>query len=402
METLELFRTATMAIRTNKTRSFLTALGIIIGVASVILLVSIGNGLQAFVTKQFQELGSNLVLIAPGKVSFSGGGGPPVSTEAKFTFEDVAALANLGTPITDAMGSVLKPATAKYLTKTFDVTVAGISENYSEVRNLKISKGSKITQAMERRSQRAAVIGSKVVDKLFRSGEDPIGKEINVSNQKLTVVGVAESKGGGLGGGSSDADTYVYVPVTTAQKMYGIKRPASVAVVVDKAENTPIATVLIKRYFQRRNLTSDDYTILEPKELLNQINTFLGTITVALSGIAAISLVVGGIGIANIMFVSVTERTREIGLRKAVGATYRDILTQFLLEAVMLSVLGGVIGILFGSGLSLLLNRVIQTSVSMESVMLSFGISCAVGVTAGIIPALRAAKLDPIVALRWE
>ena len=174
------------------------------------------------------------------------------------------------------------------------------------------------------------------------------------------------------------------------------------AVSVDKAENIGAGTALLKRYFERRGLTADDYTILEPKEILDQINSFLGVVTAALSGIAAISLLVGGIGIANIMLVSVTERTREIGLRKAVGARRRDILLQFLIEAVVLSVVGGMIGIAIGGGSSLVLRRFIQTEVTLGSVMLAFGVAAGVGIIAGLAPAVRASRLDPITALRYE
>ena len=402
MDTAELFRSATTAIRTNKTRSFLTTLGIIIGVASVILLVSIGTGLQEFVTKQFQDLGSNLLFVAPGKVNISSGGGPPISTEAKFTFDDVKEIGTMGPPITAAFGSIIRPSTAKYLNKTYDTTVAGVSGQYGKIRNLKAQTGVFINDAMVERSQRSVVLGPKVVEKLFRIGENPLGKEIDISGQKVKVVGVAEAKGGGLGGGTGDIDSYSYMPVTAAQKIFGIRRPASMAVEVDNTENIGRATDMLKKYFERHNLTTDDYTILEPKEILAQINTFLGAVTVALSGIAAISLVVGGIGIANIMLVSVTERTREIGLRKALGATNRDILMQFLIESVLLSVLGGGIGIALGWGFSLLISQFIQTAVTPTSVIMAFGISAAVGVLSGFLPALRAARLDPITALRWE
>jgi len=401
MDIFELLRSSVQAIRTNKVRSFLTTLGIIIGVASVILLVSIGNGLQAFVTKQFQDLGSNLLFIAPGKVNIRSGGGPPISAEAKFTFDDVRALKNLGAPITDAFGSILKPATAKYINKTYDITVLGAVANYNKIRNIGVKTGSWFNVSAVERSQTVVVLGPKVVEKLFRTDEDPMGKEIDVSGRKWRVIGVTESKGGGIGG-TGDVDSYIYVPVTAAQKVFGIKRPAAMAVQVDDPINISVATNMIKRYFTRKGLTADDYTVLEPKEILDQINTFLGAVTAALSGIAAISLVVGGIGIANIMLVSVTERTREIGLRKALGATNHDILAQFLIESIMLSALGGLIGIAIGWGLSEVIKQFIETSVSSGSVLLSFGISALVGIVSGFAPAWRASRLDPITALRYE
>src|SRR3989344_5177850 len=402
MDKAELIGSAVTAIRTNKTRSVLTTLGIIIGVASVILLVSIGTGLQAFVTKQFADLGSNLLLVAPGKVNIGSGGGPPISAEAKFTFDDVRRIAELGVPITGAFGSVVKPATAKYLNKTYDITALGASADYAKIRNIKVANGEFFSQSMVERSQQVTVLGSKVVEKLFRVGEEPLGKTVDVSGKKLKVIGVAESKGGGIGGGAGDIDSYIYMPVTAAARIFGVKRPASMAVSVDKAENIGAGTALLKRYFERRGLTADDYTILEPKEILDQINSFLGVVTAALSGIAAISLLVGGIGIANIMLVSVTERTREIGLRKAVGARRRDILLQFLIEAVVLSVVGGMIGIAIGGGSSLVLRRFIQTEVTLGSVMLAFGVAAGVGIIAGLAPAVRASRLDPITALRYE
>ena len=200
MDKAELIGSAVTAIRTNKTRSVLTTLGIIIGVASVILLVSIGTGLQAFVTKQFADLGSNLLLVAPGKVNIGSGGGPPISAEAKFTFDDVRSIAELGVPITGAFGSVVKPATAKYLNKTYDITALGASADYAKIRNIKVANGEFFSQSMVERSQQVTVLGSKVVEKLFRVGEEPLGKTVDVSGKKLKVIGVAESKGGGIGG----------------------------------------------------------------------------------------------------------------------------------------------------------------------------------------------------------
>lgn len=400
MDKIELFHSATVAIRTNKTRSFLTTLGIIIGVASVILLTAIGIGLQKFVTQQFQDLGANVIFVVPGKVNVQGGPGRPVTSSAKFTFEEVREISKLGNPIKLASPSVFKNGTAKYRGKTIDVSINGVDENYSQIRNIKADKGSFVTKAMIERSARVAVIGPKVADKFF-PGDIALGKEISVSDQKLTVVGVTVSKGGGFGS-NSDQDTFVYIPVTTAQKMLGEKTPGAFSVLTIAPEENAAAAAIVKRFLTRRNLTEDDFTVLEPKEILSSINSFLGAVTAALSGIAAISLVVGGIGIANIMLVSVTERTREIGLRKALGATKKDILWQFLIEAVVLSAVGGVIGILIGSGFALLLRRFIQTAVTGQSVLLAFGISSLVGIISGLAPAIRASRLNPIEALRYE
>ena len=399
MDNIELFRSAAVAIRTNKTRSILTTLGIIIGVASVILLVSIGNGLQAFVTREFESLGSNILLISPGKVSFSGG--PPRNVEAKFDFNDIKEIGDLGDPIVKATGMISRGGTLKYRSKTFYGNIAGVSEEYLDYGNVEVKMGSFFTKNMLERSQMVAVIGHKVYEELFGGVGEPVGKKIDVVGSQMTVVGVLKEKGGGIGG-NSDENTFVLMPVTTASRVTGIKKPAAVMVRTVDAAGTAVAARKIKDYFYRKNLTDDDFTILEPKELLETISTFLGVVTGALSGIAAISLIVGGIGIANIMLVSVTERTREIGLRKAVGATKRHIAWQFLIEAVVLSILGGGLGIGVGTGFSLILRRFIETQVTVGSVLLAFGVSAIVGVVSGLAPAIRASRLDPITALRYE
>jgi len=399
MDKVELFRTALTAIRVNKTRSFLTTLGIIIGVASVILLVSIGNGLQAFITKEFESMGSNILYISPGRISFTGG--PPQNTEAKFDFDDVKRIGELGDPIVKAAGMITKGGTIKYRSESFYGSIAGVDEEYLDYGNIKMAQGNFFGKNAVERSQMVAVIGDKVYNELFSEGENAVGKKIDLVGGKVTVIGVIEEKGGGIAGSNSE-NNYVFLPVTAAVKLTGIEKPAAVMVRTTTAEDTGAASRKVKNYFYRKNLTDDDFTIMEPKELLASINSVLGVVTGALSGIAAISLVVGGIGIANIMLVSVTERIREIGLRKAVGATRKDILLQFLIEAVVLSVLGGGMGIALGWGFAALLSTVIETSVTMQSIMLAFGVSSVVGVVAGVGPAIRAARLNPIEALRYE
>lgn len=388
-----------MAVRTNKIRSFLTTLGIVIGVASVILLVAIGSGLQAYVTEEFEALGSNILFISPGRVQFSGG--PPRNMEAKFDFDDIENLARLGDPIIDAGGMITKGGTIKYRSNSYYGSITGVGEDYEKYGNIELEAGRFFTAGMVKRGQKVAVIGNKVFTELFRKGEVAVGKEIDVTGTKVEVIGVLKEKGGGLGGGQNE-NTYVFLPITTAIKVTGVDKPAAAMVRTADADGVAVAARKVKDYFYRKNLTDDDFTVLEPKELLETINQILGVVTAALSGIAAISLVVGGIGIANIMLVSVTERTREIGLRKAIGATKRDILVQFLVEAMMLSILGGGIGIGVGWGMSELLSRFIQTAVTIDSVIMAFGISAIVGIISGIAPAIRAGNLNPIDALRYE
>lgn len=400
MDPEELFRSAILAIRTNKSRSFLTTLGIVIGVGSVITLVSIGTGLKNYVTDQFQSLGSNLVFVLPGKVKLSGGGGRPATFTPKFNFDDVRNLARLNGAIEFVSGAISRPSTATYRRQTWDITLEGVGANYPQIRKTDITSGRWFTQAMEDRGQAVAIVGSKIPVDLLK-GESPLGKVISISNRKFEIIGVLKSAGGGIGG-AGDQDSYVYMPITSAKLLLGEKTPGSIIVKAKTSSDVGRATTEIKNYFYRQKLTDDDFTVLEPTQILSTIDSFLGVITGALAGIAAISLVVGGVGIANIMLVSVTERTREIGLRKALGALDRDILMQFLIEAIVLSAGGGIVGIVFGWGMSQLINHFITTSVSLSSVLIAFGISCLVGVVSGFTPALRAAKLNPIDALRYE
>jgi putative ABC transport system permease protein len=377
----------------------LTTLGVIIGVASVILLVSIGTGLQAFVTKEFESLGSNVLLVSPGKINF--GGGPPQNVEAKFDFDDVRRLDNLGDPISKASGMISRGMTLKYRSESFYGTLTGVDEEYPEFGNVEIESGKFFSKSAVERSQTVAVLGYKVYTELFGEGRPAIGKEMDIAGRKVEVIGVLKEKGGSFGGGP-DENSYVFMPVSAASKVTGIEKPAALMIQTTSPESTELAAKKVKNYFYNQGLTDDDFTVLEPKELLETINSFLGAVTGALSGIAAISLVVGGIGIANIMLVSVTERTREIGLRMALGATRRDILLQFLIESVVLSVFGGAIGIAIGAGLSALMRQFIQTQVSPQSVILAFGISALVGILSGSAPAVRASRLNPIEALRYE
>lgn len=386
------------AIFRNKIRSLLTSLGIIIGVASVILLVSIGNGLKGYITKTFEDLGTNLLYIMPGKFQFkdSREGGPPGVANNKLTFR-VARNIERAEHVTAVLPILSTNNTAKYRSETVDTFFVGTSEQYSQIRNSPVSQGRFFTRSEVSRAAKVAVLGTTVSDELFIN-QSPIGKQIIVGDTRYEVVGLLESKGGGLG---NDQDDQIMVPVTTLQRQIDSDKLSYIYVQIDSTDNIESATKSINSILLK-TLEDDEFSIVNSTELLSTISGILGAVTLGLGGIAAISLLVGGIGIMNIMLVSVTERTREIGLRKAVGARPVDILVQFLIEAIILSVAGGAIGILIGVLGSLALRVFIQTSVTFWSVALAFGFSALVGIVFGVWPAYKASKLAPIAALRYE
>ena len=397
MYILEFFKLAIVSIYTNKVRSLLTMLGIIIGVASVILLVSIGTGLQSFVTEQFASLGSNTIYIFPGRVDFQSGG--PTTPVSKFEISDIADLKRQTENIEDVTPLVVSQGRIGYKGELSAVEIQGVWENYFEMQSYPLRLGRHITQNDVERSRKVIVIGAKPVEELFGKNADPIGKYITLSDVRYQIVGVFETKGGGALGGNIDGTTFI--PYSTALRQFNQTNPYMIVIQTTSAETADMAAEEAKKTLLKR-LKEDDFTVLQQKELLNTINQFLGVITVALGGIASISLLVGGIGIMNIMLVSVTERTREIGLRKAVGATPNEILLQFLIEAIILSLIGGAIGIGLGTLGSLALKSFIQTAVTPWSIFLAFAFSAGVGIIFGVAPAIRAARLNPIDALRYE
>jgi len=399
MNITEYFLLALRALRTNKIRSMLTMLGIIIGVASVILLVSIGTGLQAFVTSQFASLGSNKVFVLPGKVDLKRVGGRPTTPVSKFELDDVNDIIRSSDVITDVTPVLTQTGTVIYQGEIVSSEVFGVWENYFKMGNFSVEKGSSITQSDVERTRKVIVLGSKPAKDLF-GDTDPVGKTVTLGEIRYQVKGVLVSKGGG-GALGADIDERVVIPFTTALRQFNQDRPFMLLVEAVDQDAVVEAAGDIRRVLLRR-LKADDFTVLEQKELLSTITQFLSVITVALGGIAAISLLVGGIGIMNIMLVSVTERTREIGLRKAVGATGRDILLQFLIESVIVSLVGGIIGIVLGGAGSLALRSFVQTEVTLWSVLLASGFSGLIGIVFGVAPAIRASRLDPIEALRYE
>lgn len=371
-------------------------LGIIIGVAAVILLVSVGQGLQEYISGTFEDLGSNLILVIPGTVQF--GQGPPNFSGSKFTLKHLDEINKLPDPVGLATGSIEVPAVIRYKGEEKIATVAGVDENYGEIRNLEVANGRLLAKNDIELSRRVAVLGQGVIEELFGQ-TDPIGRDVTISGTTYEVVGVLEKIGTQSIG--IDVNNFVAIPLTSAQKLFNDTSIQSITIQATDQDSIPEAIDMVEK-FMLTEMTEDDFSVVDQSSLLDTITQILGVLTAALGGIAAISLVVGGVGIMNIMLVSVTERTREIGLRKAIGAKRNDILNQFIIEAVTLSLVGGMIGILIGWVGSLLINQFFPTSVTLWAVLLAFGVSAAVGIVFGVAPAIRASKLDPIEALRYE
>jgi putative ABC transport system permease protein len=394
----DLIKNAFIALRANKLRSLLTMLGVIIGVSSVILLVSIGQGLQKYISDQFESLGSNMVIIMPGNFMGEGGfSGRPNYLGSKLTMDQVRDLRKIGAPIIAAAPNFEAAETAKFQEKNVGITVVGTDTSYNKVTKLNIDKGRFINASDVSSGNKVAIIGPSLAEKLFGS-MDPLGKQFTLAERKFEVIGVSEKLGTIMG---MDVDKVAYIPITTAQKVIGFTNLMEIMVKVDEKDNIPEARRIINRYYLK-TLDKDQFSIMDQVQMLDTINQILSVLTLALGGIAAISLLVGGIGIMNIMLVSVTERTKEIGLRKAVGATPKAILSQFLTESVILSCGGGLIGVLIGWGVSLILNQFFPTEVTMWSVLLAFVVSASVGIVFGVAPAVRASRLNPINALRYE
>jgi len=375
-------------------------LGIIIGVSAVILLVSIGQGLQTYITKQFESLGANVVMVMPGK--FGDGGGLQTSAHgmmvSKLSLNDVDKISRLGSPVGLVAASLESTANVSYAGKSKYVNIGGFSASYLKMMNLSAATGVMYTDADDRASKNVVDLGQSLATKLFGS-MNPVGKSVTIGAQKFRVIGVLNKFG--ASGFGVDINEFAAIPLTTAQKLLGTKSIQSIGVQAKDKNSVPTVISMVKKELGKR-LEEDEFSVIDSANLIQTINQVLGALTLALGGIAAISLLVGGVGIMNIMLVSVTERTREIGLRKAVGAKPSDILYQFLIEAVVLSLGGGVIGVILGSLGALAMSSFIETTVTWWSILLSFGVSAAVGIVFGVAPAARASKLNPIEALKYE
>ena len=405
---IQLSQTATVALRAlrrNKMRSILTALGIIIGVASVVAMVAVGNGAQARITSQVSALGQNLLTVFAGSKK-SGGVQSGLGSASAITLADAAAIKREVPDVAAASPEVSTTAQAIANGRNWSTSVVGESEDYLKIRSWKLAAGSMFNERDVRSAAKVAVIGAKTANELF-GPLNPVGQSVRIKNIPFVIIGLLESKGAGMGG--MNQDDRIIIPYTTAMKrITGDKYLRSVNVQIASADRMDIAQKQITSLFRQRHRLGDgkddDFNIFNQKEIADTVNSISKIITLLLGSVAGISLVVGGIGIMNIMLVSVTERTREIGIRIAVGAQPGDIRLQFLIEAVTLSLLGGLLGVLTGVVASRLVAVVadFQAIVSTGSIVLAFGVSTAIGVFFGFYPAHKAAKLNPIEALRYE
>ena len=398
----ELLKSSVRSILKNKSRTILTSLGIIIGVTSVILLTSIGNGLKVYITQQFDSLGANSIFVTPGQVFNENGGfaqGGMMMTTS-FAQKDVRSLER------GLRDSIIMPVNAVFadvksangLKKS--VEIDGGTEEFGFNNNVLPPEGSGRWFTKEENDKKTPVIvlGYNLAEKLFPSF-NALGKKVIIKGKDLKVIGVVDKKGASMGGPS--VDDQAYAPITVVSDLAGNEDINSIIVKAPNKESIESTKKEITKIMEEKYET-DTFSVFDSSQLLSSINSIISVLTIALSGIAAISLVVGGIGIMNIMLVSVTERTKEIGLRKAIGAYPRAILIQFLIEAVILSCLGGLIGILLGFLGTLAINPFFPAKITFSSVVLAFGVSSLVGIVFGVAPARKASKLSPIEALRYE
>lgn len=404
----DLFQESYSALSGNKVRSSLTILGIVIGIASVIAMVSIGQGAQSSIESSIQSIGSNLIMVMPGaQRGFGGAARSAQGSSQTLTNADAKAIES---------GIVSIKAVASSLSSRYQVTAKGTNTNtsingvtsaYAQVRSVTVENGSFITEQHDSNLSKVAVLGPSTRDDLF--GEDAtnaVGQVIRINKVEFKVIGITESKGGS---GMSNQDDIIYIPLSTMQKyLVGSEYVSTISV---EAESTDVMTTVQEEVssllLTRHKITdsaSADFSIMNQSDIVATASSVTNTFTMLLASIAGISLIVGGIGIMNMMLTTVTERTKEIGLRKAIGATRQDISGQFLTEAVMLTLLGGVIGILLGWVASMLITKFAgtATTVSWSSIILAFGVSAVIGVVFGYYPASRASKLNPIEALRFE
>lgn len=406
MNGTNLFKIALRALANNKLRAFLTLLGIIIGVASVIAMLAIGQGSKRSIQQQISEMGSNMIMIHPG-AEMRGGVRQDPSAMQTLKLENYEKLSEECTYLSGISPNVSSSGQLVAGSNNYPSSVSGVSIDYLNIRQLSVEQGEMFSENDIRTAAKVCVIGKTIVDNLFPDGSDPIGKVIRCNQIPMRVVGVLKSKGYNSMG--QDQDDVVLAPYTTVMKrllaqtyLGGIFASALTEDMTEEAVEE--ITSILRREHKLKATDDDDFTIRTQQELSSMLNTTTDLMTTLLACIAGISLVVGGIGIMNIMYVSVTERTREIGLRMSVGARGVDILSQFLIEAILISITGGVIGVIIGCGASFMIKSIAHWPVFIQpwSVLLSFAVCTITGVFFGWYPAKKAADLDPIDAIRYE
>lgn len=406
MNGTNLFKIALRALANNKLRAFLTMLGIIIGVASVIAMLAIGQGSKKSIQQQISEMGSNMIMIHPG-AEMRGGVRQDPSAMQTLKLENYEKLSEECTNLSGISPNVSSSGQLVAGANNYPSSVSGVSMDYLTIRQLTVEQGEMFTENDIRTAAKVCVIGKTIVDNLFPDGSDPIGKVIRCNQIPFRVIGVLKSKGYNSMG--MDQDDVVLAPYSTVMKrllaqtyLSGIFASALTEDMTDEAVDE--ITTILRREHKLKETDDDDFTIRTQQELSSMLNTTTDLMTTLLACIAGISLVVGGIGIMNIMYVSVTERTRKIGLRMSVGARGVDILSQFLIEAILISITGGLIGVIIGCGASFMIKTIAHWPVFIQpwSVLLSFLVCTVTGVFFGWYPAKKAADLDPIDALRYE
>ena len=406
MNGTNLIKIAVRALANNKLRGFLTMLGIIIGVASVITMLAIGQGSKRSIQAQISEMGSNMIMIHPG-ADVRGGVRQDASAMETLKLQDYEDIVDETRFVSAVSPSVNSSGQAIYGANNAPTTVYGISPDYLEIRRYKVEDGDMFTEQDIQTAAKVCVVGKTVVDNLFPDGSNPVGKVIRFQKLPFRIVGVLESKGYNSMG--MDQDDLILAPYTTIQKkVLAITHLQGITCSALKEEYTDQAideiSEILRRNHKLKESDDDDFTIRSQQELSTMLTSTTDMMTVLLAAVAGISLLVGGIGIMNIMYVSVTERTREIGLRMSIGAKGIDILAQFLIESILISVTGGLIGVVFGVGAALVVNGVAHFPIYIQpwSVILSFAVCTVTGIFFGWYPAKKAAQLDPIEAIRYE
>lgn len=406
MNLTNLFKIALRALANNKMRGFLTMLGIIIGVASVITMLAIGQGSKRSIQAEISEMGSNMIMIQPGG-DIRGGVRQEASSMETLKLEDYQNIVDETRYVAAVSPSVNSSGQVIYGANNAPTTIYGISPDYMEIRRYKVEDGEMFSDQDIAVAAKVCVVGKTVVDNLFPGGENPVGKVIRFQKLPFKIVGVLESKGYNSMG--MDQDDLILAPYTTIQKkVLAITHLQGITCSALKEEYTEQAideiSEILRRNHKLKTDEDDDFTIRSQQELSSMLTSTTDMMTVLLAAVAGISLLVGGIGIMNIMYVSVTERTREIGLRMSIGAKGIDILSQFLIESILISVTGGLIGVIFGVGSAIIVNQVAHFPIFIQpwSVLLSFVVCTATGIFFGWYPPKKAAQLDPIEAIRYE